>query len=202
MLGLQLMQRKIIAQKLIDVLDGKVRSQLDLKATLIVGIVLKGLPVAYAIAKKHNVLENFIPIVAQRYVFMQHQVESYFPSLDWKNYYTERLCECENLLVLDDVINSGFTRQRVESIIHSLGNHEPRFRFGALVLNRKNLANMGFVYQTDFFAKTVNAKDVECDWGMITVPLWEQSVEEGRRRCEEYYRDYWLHETRRITLTY
>ena len=202
MLGLQLMQRQIVAQKLIDILEEKMRCQLNLKATLIVGVVLKGLPVAYAIARKNNVIENFVPIVAQRYIFMQHQVESYFPSLDWENYYTERLANCENLLVLDDVVNSGFTRQKVESIFHSLGSSSAILRFGALVFNRRNLAGSGLVSSKDFYALNVNAKDVECDWGMITVPLWDQSVDEGRRRCENYYREYWLHEKRVITLTY
>jgi adenine/guanine phosphoribosyltransferase-like PRPP-binding protein len=196
------MQRRIVAQKLIDTLEAQIRSQLNLEATLIVGVVLKGLPVAYAIAKKNDVIENFVPIVAQRQIYMQHSVESYFPSLDWKTYYTERLAQCENLLVLDDVVNSGFTRQRVESIIHSLNSHSPVLQFGALILNKKNLANPSFVSPTDFFAKTVNAKDVECDWGMITVPLWDQSVEVGRRRCEDYYRNFWLIEKRVITLTY
>ena len=196
------MQRRIVAQKLIDKLEEKIRSNLNLKTTLIVGVVLKGLPVAYAIAKKNNVIENFVPIVAQRHIYMQHQVESYFPSLDWKNYYTKRLAQSENLLVLDDVVNSGFTRQRVEGIIHSLASPRRVLRFGALVLNQKNLANLGFVGSTDFFAMNVNAKDVECDWGMITVPLWDQTVEEGRRRCEGYYREFWLQEKRVITLTY
>jgi adenine/guanine phosphoribosyltransferase-like PRPP-binding protein len=196
------MQRRIVAQKLIDKLEEKIRSHLNLKTTLIVGVVLKGLPVAYAIAKKNNVIENFVPIVAQRHIYMQHQVESYFPSLDWKTYYTKRLARSENLLVLDDVVNSGFTRQRVEGIIHSLASPSRVLRFGALVLNQKNLANLGFMSSTDFFAINVNAKDVECDWGMITVPLWDQTVEEGRRRCEGYYREFWLQEKRVITLTY
>jgi len=196
------MQRQIVAQKLIDILEEKMRCQLNLKATLIVGVVLKGLPVAYAIARKNNVIENFVPVVAQRRIYMQHEVESYFPSLDWKNYYANKLMECENLLVLDDVVNSGFTRQRVESIIHSLDDPGLILRFGALVLNRRNLANPSFVSPTDFFALNVNAKDVECDWGMITVPLWDQSVEEGRRRCENYYREYWMKERRVVTLTY
>lgn len=196
------MQRLIVAQKLISVLEEKIRSQLNLKTTLIVGVVLKGLPIAYAIARKNNVIENFVPIVAQRYIFMQHQVESYFPSRDWKEYCTTKLSECKNLLVLDDVVNSGFTRQRVESIVHSLDSPIPFLRFGALVFNRMNLANPSFVTSKDFYALRVNAKDVECDWGLITVPLWEQSVEEGRRRCEAYYEEYWLREKRTITVTY
>ncbi len=196
------MQRKIAAQKLIDILEKKIRSQLNLKTTLIVGVVLKGLPIAYGIAKKNDVLENFVPVVAQHSVFMQHRVESYFPSLDWKNYYMEKLGECENLLVLDDVVNSGFTRQRVESIIHSLESSDLIVHFGALVLNKKNLANCDFASSRDFYALKVNAEDVECDWGLITVPLQDQSVEEGRRRCEDYYGEYWLEEKRIVTITY
>ena len=196
------MQRRIVAQKLIDKLEEKIRSNLNLKTTLIVGVVLKGLPVAYAIAKKNNVIQNFVPIVAQRHIYMQHQVESYFPSLDWKNYYAKKLAQSENLLVLDDVVNSGFTRQRVEGIIHSLSSSSCVLRFGALVVNRRNLANPSFARSTDFSALCVNAKDVECDWGMTTVPLWDQTVEEGRRRCEGYYREFWLQEKRVITLTY
>jgi len=48
----------------------------------------------------------------------------------------------------------------------------------------------------------VEAAEVECDWGMITVPLWDLPVEEGRRRCEEYLKKHWLNEERMITITY
>ena len=196
------MQRRIVAQKLIERLNEKLQRQLNLEKTLIVGVVLKGLPVAYTIAKKNNVIKNFVPIVAQRHIYMQHQVESYFPSEDWKNYYSEQLAHCENLLVLDDVVNTGFTRQRVESIIHSINSRGINPRFGALVLNKKNLANPSFVSSRDFYVLNVEASEVECDWGLITVPLWDQSVEEGLRRCEQYFRNYWLHEKRLINITY
>jgi len=43
---------------------------------------------------------------------------------------------------------------------------------------------------------------VECDWGLITVPLWDLSVEETRQRCEEYYQKFWLGEQRMITIAY
>ena len=196
------MQRTIVAQKLIERLNKKLQRQLNLEKTLIVGVVLKGLPVAYGLAKMNKIVENFVPIVAQRHIYMQHQVESYFPSEDWKNYYSEQLSQCESLLVLDDVVNSGFTRQRVEGIINSINSRDINPRFGALVLNKKNLANPNFVSSRDFFAMNIKASEVECDWGLITVPLWEQSVEEGLRRCEQYFRDYWLHEKRLITITY
>lgn len=196
------MQRQISAQKLIQNLNEKIQRKLNLEKTLIVGVVLKGLPIAYSIAKMNEVEENFVPIVAQRHIYMQHQVESYFPSEDWKDYYSEQLAQCEALLVLDDVVNTGFTRQRVESIIHSMNNRSINPRFGALVLNRKNLANPNFVSPQDFYALSVDAHEVECDWGLITVPLWEQPVEEGLRRCEKYIKGYWLHEKRLITITY
>lgn len=196
------MQRTIVAQKLIERLNEKLQRQLNLEKTLIVGVVLKGLPIAYSLAKMNKIVENFVPIVAQRHIYMQHIVESYFPSEDWKNYYSEQLAKCENLLVLDDVVNTGFTRQRVESIIHSINSRSINPRFGALVLNRKNLANPNFVSPKDFYAMNVDAHEVECDWGLITVPLWEQPVEEGLRRCEQYIKEYWLHEKRLITITY
>lgn len=194
------MRRRIVAQKLIERLNERIKRQLNLKKSLILGVVLKGLPVAYSLAKINGVIENFVPIVAQRHTYMQHRVESYFPSLTWENYFNEQLTLCENLLVVDDVVNTGFTKQRVESIVHPLNS--PSHRFGALVLNRKNLANPSFVSARDFFAMKVNAAEVECDWGLITVPLWDLTVEEGLRRCEEYLQKYWLHEKRMITITY
>jgi adenine/guanine phosphoribosyltransferase-like PRPP-binding protein len=194
------MQRHVVAQKLIERLNETIRRQLNLGKTLILGVVLKGLPVAYLLAMTNDVIENFVPIVAQRNIFMQHQVETYFPSEEWKNYYSARIAKCENLLVVDDVVNTGFTKQRVEGIINSLNSH--RHRFGALVLNRRNLANPNFVSQKDFFAVEVNAGEVECDWGLITVPLWDQPVEEGRKRCEDYLEKYWLHEKRMVTIIY
>jgi len=167
---------------------------------LVLGVVLKGLPVAYSLARMNRVIENFVPIVAQRHTSMQHHVESYFPSLEWKNYFNEQLTLYKNLLIVDDVVNTGFTKQRVESIVHSLNS--PHFRFGALVLNRKNLANSSFVSVTDFFAMEVEATEVKCDWGLITLPLLDLPIEEARGRCEEYLQKYWLHEKRMITITY
>jgi len=194
------MQRQIVAQKLIERLNDRIKHQLNLNKTLILGVVLKGLPIAYSLAKINKVTENFVPIVAQRHTSMQHYVESYFPSLEWKNYFNEQLTLCENLLIVDDVVNTGFTKQRVESIVHSFNN--PSHRFGALVLNRKNLANQSFVSVRDLFAMEVDAAEVECDWGLITVSLQDLPIKEGLRRCEEYLQKYWLHEKRMITITY
>jgi len=150
----------------------------------------------------NKAVESFVPIVAQRHVYMQHHVESYFPSLEWKSYFSKQLGRCENLLVIDDVVNTGFTKQRVESIVHSLNTPSQSHRFAALVLNRKNLANPSFVNAKDLFVREVNASEVECDWGLITVPLRDMPVEEGLKRCEEYLQKYWLHEKRIITITY
>jgi len=194
------MKKRFAAQELTERLNRKVQTQLDLRETVILGVVLKGLPVAYGLAKINNAVDRFVPIVAQRQTHMQHLVESYFPSLDWKSHFLEQLNRYGNLLLVDDVVNTGFTRQRVESIIHSL--NADSHRFAALVLNRKNLANPRFVTQKDIFALEVNAAEVECDWGLITVPLWDLPVEEGLRRCEEYHQKYWLKENRIITITY
>jgi len=194
------MKRWFVAQKLIEQLNEKIRCQLNLRETLILGVVLKGLPVAFSLAKMNEAVESFVPIVAQRHAYMQHNVESYFPSLEWKNYLSKRLKCSENVLVIDDVVNTGFTKQRVESIVHSL--NPPSYRFAALVLNRKNLANPSFVSTRDFFAMEVKAGEVECDWGLMTVPLWDLTVEEARQRCEEYLQKFWLHEKRMITITY
>jgi adenine/guanine phosphoribosyltransferase-like PRPP-binding protein len=195
------MKKRFAAQKLIRCLNEKIKHQLNLNETLILGVVLKGLPVAYSLAKMNRVVENFVPIVAQRHIYMQHSVESYFPSLEWKNYFSKQLSRCQNLLVIDDVVNTGFTKQRVESIVHTF-NAPSYHRFAALVLNRKNLANPNFVGVKDFFALEVDAAEVECDWGLITVPLWDRSVEEGRQLCNEYFRRFWLYEKRMITVTY
>jgi len=194
------MQKRLAAQKLIERLNQKIRRQLNLHETLILGVVLKGLAVAYTLAKMNDAVESFVPIVAQRHIYMQHHVESYFPSLQWKNYFSKQLNHCENVLVVDDVMNTGFTKQRVESIVHSL--NAPSYRFAALVLNRKNLANPSFVGVRELFAAEVNAAEVECDWGLITVPLWDLPVDEALRRCEEYFQKFWLHEKRTITITY
>ena len=74
--------------------------------------------------------------------------------------------------------------------------------FAALILNRRNLAGPSFVHSSDMFALQVNAKEVRCDWGMITVPLWGLSIEKARQRCEDYLQKYWLNEKRFITITY
>jgi len=194
------MRRRIVAQELIEFLNEKLQYQLNFENTLILGVVLKGLPVAYNLAKMNDAVESFVPIVAQRHIFMQHHVESYFPSLEWKDYFCQQIRRCKDILIVDDVVNTGFTKQRVESIVHSLNT--PSHMFAALVLNRKNLANPSFVSAKDLFVKEVNAAEVECDWGLITVPLWDQPLKEARRRCEEYLEQYWLQEKRMITITY
>jgi len=199
------MRRRIVAQKLIERLNEKLQSQLNLESTLILGVVLKGLPVSYSLAKMNDVVDNFVPIVAQRHMYMQHHVESYFPSLEWKNYFTRQLNRRENLLVVDDVVNTGFTKQRVESIVHALNFTRDKLlshKFAALILNQKNLANPRFVNEKDIFALRVNAKEVECDWGLITIPLWDIPIETARRRCEEYLQKFWSQENRTITITY
>ena len=197
------MKRRIVAQRLIEKLNEEIERQVNLEETMILGIVLKGLAVAYGIARMNNVVENFVPIVAQRPLQMQHHVESYFPSIEWRACFHEKLRDCETLLIIDDVVNAGFTKQRVESIVHSLdAEKEASHRFAALVLNRKILANPNFVHAKDIFAMQVNAKEVECDWGLMTVPLWDLSVKEAIQRCEEYFKKFWLHEQRLITITF
>jgi len=197
------MRRRIIAQKLIERLNEKLQSQLNFESTLILGVVLKGLPVAYSLAKMNDVVENFVPIVAQRPLQMQHHVESYFPSLEWRANFDEKLRDRETLLITDDVVNAGFTKQKVESIGHSLDRDKrASHRFAALVLNQKTLANPNFVHPSDIFAMRVSAKEVECDWGLITVPLWDLPAKEAVQRCEEYFQKFWLREQRLITITF
>lgn len=199
------MRKQIVAQKLIERLNEKLQRQLNFEKTLILGVVLKGLPVAYSLAKMNDVVENFVPIVAQRHMYMQHHVESYFPSLEWRSYFTRQLSRSENLLVVDDVVNTGFTKQRVESIVHALNSAWEKslsHAFAALVLNLKNLANPRFVSERDIFAARVKSKEVECDWGLITIPLWDVPVEIARRRCEEHFQKFWSHENRMMTITY
>jgi tmRNA-binding protein len=199
------MEKRFVAQELIKRLNEKIRSQLNLQETLILGVVLKGMPVAYSLAKMNDVIDNFVPLVAQRHILMQHQVESYFPSLEWKDYFNSQLSRCKTLLIVDDVVNSGFTKEKVESIVFSLDQRQdfvlPQ-RFAALVLNRENLGNPHFVNSNDFFAVEINATNVECDWGIITVPLWDLPVEVARQRCEEYYQKFWQTEHRWIIITY
>jgi hypoxanthine-guanine phosphoribosyltransferase len=197
------MERKIPADVLIQRLNKKILDKLDINQALILGVVLKGLPVAYSIAKKNNAMKNFVPVIAQRPRYLQHYVNSYLPSPEWKSRLQEQLNRCRDIIIIDDVVNSGFTKQRLESIAISLtrGHDIPR-RFAALVLNRKNLAGPSFVHPSDIFALKVKAEKVECDWGTITVPLLDLPVEKALQRCEEYFKKHWLNERRFVTITY
>jgi len=197
------MRKRYVAQKLIQRLSENTSHQLNMKRTLILGVVLKGLPVAYSLARTNSVVENFVPMVAHRPLYMQHHVESYFPSLEWNAYFRDRLNQCETLLIVDDVVNTGFTKQKLESIVYSLTKEiEPRRQFAALILNRKNLANQSFVGSDDLFALQVDAVGVKCDWGLITVPLWDLPVKEALIQCEEYFQRFWLSEKRFINIAY
>ena len=197
------MRKKYVAQSLIKRLDETTSRRLDLKKTLILGVVLKGLPVAYSLARMNSVIENFVPTVAHRPLYMQHHVESYFPSLAWTAYFRDRLNRCETLLIVDDVVNTGFTKQKLESIVYSLTKEiETHRQFAALILNRKNLANQSFVGSNDLFALQVDATEVECDWGLVTVPLWDLPVKEALIQCEEYFQRFWLSEKRFINIAY
>lgn len=199
------MQRKFLAQRLLNRLDERVKQQLNLGKTLILGVVLKGLPIAYGIAKTNRVIENFVPLVAQRRIYLQHQIESYFPSREWLTHFRELATKVDCILIVDDVVNAGFTRQKVEGIVHALTDayaSAPRIRFAALVLNRNKLANPSFARPDDIFALEVNASDVECDWGLMTVPLWDLPVDEATGRCDEYYEQFWSRENRWITVHY
>lgn len=191
------------ARKLVQRLNEKIGNQLNPRGTLFVGVVLKGLPVAYFLARMNDAVENFIPIVAHRPLPMQHHVDSYFPSPEWQTYFQGRLDKCDSLLIADDVVNTGFTKQRLESILYSLTKEKEIHRwFAALVLNRKNLANLRFIGPSDVFILQVNAKVVECDWGLITIPLWDLPIKETHQRCEDYFQRFWLSEQRFITITY
>jgi adenine/guanine phosphoribosyltransferase-like PRPP-binding protein len=197
------MRKRYVAQRLIQRLSETTSHRLDMKRTLILGVVLKGLPVAYSLARMNSVVENFVPMVAHRPLYMQHNVESYFPSLEWTAYFRDRLNHCETLLIVDDVVNTGFTKQRLESIVYSLTKEiETRRQFAALILNRKNLANQRFVGSNDLFALQVDAVEVKCDWGLIIVPLWDLSVKEALMQCEEYFQRFWLSEKRFINIAY
>jgi len=70
--------------------------------------------------RMNEAIENLIPVVAHRPLHMQHHVELYFPSLEWQTYFQGRLDNCDILLIADDVVNTGFTKQRLESIVYSL----------------------------------------------------------------------------------
>jgi orotate phosphoribosyltransferase-like protein len=197
------MRRKISANALVQKLNCMLLRKIDVNQTLILGVVLKGLPVAYNIAKMNGITENFVPIVAHRPLHFQHHVNSYLPSHEWKSYLQKRLHRCESLVIIDDVVNSGFTKQRLESIASSLiKGHRIKRWFAALILNWKNLASLSFVDKRDIFALKVRAKEVECDWGTLTVPLGGLSIKEAQRRCEEYFEKHWLKEQRFITITY
>lgn len=199
------MKKQLVAQKLLEKLNRKIQRQLNLESTVILGVVLKGLPVAYGLARMNNVVSNFVPLVAQRQLYMQHQIESYFPSLEWQAYLDRLLKTSQRVLIVDDVVNTGFTRQKVESIVHSLVKGQERFvpqQFAALVLNRKRLAGSGFANPSDFYAMEVEAADVECDWGLMTVPLWDLPIKEAVKRCEEYFERFWITEKRCLTVSY
>jgi len=197
------MKKKIAANTLVKKLNDKILGKLDISKTLIFGVVLKGLPVAYSIARINHTIGNLVPIVANRPLQLQHHVNSYLPSLKWKSYLQEQLNHCESLIIIDDIVNSGFTKQKLESIAISLTKgYKISCWFAALILNQKNLAGPSFVYPSDIFASKINAKEVECDWGTITVPLLDLPVEKARQRCEEYFQKHWLSEKRFVTITY
>lgn len=197
------MKKRYVAQNLIQKLSETTSHRLNMKETLVLGVVLKGLPVAYSVARMNAVVENFVPLVAHRPLYMQHYVESYFPSPEWETYFRERLNHCENLLIVDDIVNTGFTKQKLESIVYPLTKDAGiQSRFAALILNSKNLANQSFVGSDDIFALRVSAIEVECDWGLITVPLWGLPVKEALLQCEEYFQRFWLNEKRFINIIY
>jgi len=197
------MKKRYIAQDLIQKLSETTSHRLNMKETLVLGVVLKGLPVAYSLARMNAVVENFVPLVAHRPLYMQHYVESYFPSPEWETYFRERLNSCENLLIVDDIVNTGFTKQKLESIVSPLTKDAGiQSQFAALILNRKSLANQSFVGSDDIFTLQVSAMEVECDWGLITVPLWGLPVKEALLQCEEYFQRFWLNEKRFINIIY
>ncbi|UCD39649.1 MAG: hypothetical protein JSV87_04360 [Candidatus Bathyarchaeota archaeon] len=197
------MQEKIPADTLVQRLNEKILGKLDITKTLILGVVLKGLPIALSIASANRILENFVPVVAHRPLQFQHGVHSYLPSSEWKSYLQEQLSRCENMIIIDDVVNSGFTKQKLESVAVSLAKERRiSLSFAALVLNRRNLASPSLVHSSDLFALQVDAEEVECDWGTIIVPLWDLPVEEARKRCGEYFQKHWVSEERFVTITY
>jgi len=197
------MRKRYVAQNLIQKLSETTSHRLNMKETLFLGVVLKGLPVAYSLARMNAVVENLVPVVAHRPLYMQHYVESYFPSPEWETHFRERLNHCENILIVDDIVNTGFTKQKLESIVYPLTREtEVPSRFAALILNRKNLANQSFIGSDDIFTLQVNAMEVECDWGLITVPLWGLPVKEALLKCEEYFQRFWLNEKRFINVLY
>ncbi len=78
------MEKQSVAQELIERLNAKLRKHLHLREALILGVVLKGMPIAFSLAKMNDVVENFVPLVAQRHISMHYLIESYFPSLEWR----------------------------------------------------------------------------------------------------------------------
>lgn len=116
-------------------------------------------------------------------------------------YFKERLRSCGEVLVVDDVVNSGFTKQRLESVVYSVSEERFGLGFCALVLNERCLTNPNFVGSCGTFVLRVDAEVVECDWGVMTVPLMNLGVEETLVRCEEYFRRFWVCENRVITIT-
>jgi len=196
------MRKRFIAQRLVQKLNSKLQKRVDFEETLLLGVVLKGLPVAYSLARMNGVMRNFVPLVAERTLEMQHCVESGFPSLEWGVYFKGRLSDCGGVLIVDDVVNSGFTKQRLESVVCSVSGGRVDLGFCALVLNERNLANPSFVGSRDTFVLRVDAEVVECDWGVVTVPLVGLGVDETLVRCEEYFRRFWLCESRVVTITY
>jgi adenine/guanine phosphoribosyltransferase-like PRPP-binding protein len=197
------MIKRYVAQNLVQKLSETTSHRLNMKETLVLGVVLKGLPVAYSLARINAVVENLVPVVAHRPLYMQHYVESYFPSPEWETYFRERLNHCENLLIVDDIVNTGFTKQKLESIVYPLTKDAGiQSQFAALILNRKNLVNQSFVGSDDIFTLRVDATEVECDWGLITVPLWGLPVKEALLQCEEYFQRFWLNEKRFINIIY
>ncbi len=199
------MKKRFLAKELIKRLDEKLRNRLNLREIVILGVVLKGLPVAYSLAKMNNAIENFVPLIAQRDILMLHNVESFFPSTEWEQRFNDRLNACKSLLIIDDVVSTGFTKEKIESIVHSLSPKQEikaSLKFAALVLNRETLSNPHFVNSRDFFAVEVNATNVESDWGTMTVPLLGRTIKSALQCCEDYYQRFWQNEKRWITITY
>lgn len=196
------MMKRYAAQELIQKLDRKIKKNFDLQQTLLLGVVLKGLPIAFSLARINNVIGNFVPFVAERPLTLQYYVRSYFPSLEWESYFQKLLKHCNKLLIIDDVVNSGFTKQKIESIAYSLTAGKIPYSFVALVLNRKSLVNPSFIRPNDVFALQVKAKEIECDWGLVKVPLWDLSVEKSIAKCETYFQRFWRYEQRVIKIIY
>jgi hypothetical protein len=100
-------------------------------------------------------------------------------------------------------VNTGFTKHKLEGIVYLLTKDaEVQSRFAALILNHRNLVNQSFVGSDDIFALRVNAMEVECDWGLITIPLWGLPVKEALLQCKEYFQRFWLNEKRFINVIY